>query len=105
MEKTSKRPKRIFTPEQKLAILQEIERDIKSGKSLTEAVEKQGIVYSLYQQWKKKLAVSVKSGLRNGKPPVDKEKKHLQQENERLKEIILSQSQMIADLKKKTNWD
>lgn len=88
-----------------MAILQEIDRDIKSGKTIAEAVEAQDIVQSLYRQWKKQLAVSVRAGLRNGKPPVDKDKKRLQQENERLKGIILSQSQMIADLKKETNWD
>jgi transposase-like protein len=105
MEKQQKKSKRTFTPEQKLAILQQIEQEIKSGKTATEAVEKQGLAYSLYRKWKSQLAVGVKSSLRNGKPPVDKEKKRLQQENERLKGIILSQSQMIADLKKETNWD
>lgn len=105
MEKTNKKSKRIFTPEQKLAILQQIDQAIKSGLTTTDAVAKVGIAYSVYNKWKKQLAVSVKSGLRNGKAPVDREKKRLLQEVEKLKEIILSQSQLIVDLKKETNWD
>jgi len=105
MDKTARKPKRIFTPDQKLAILQEIDRDIKAGKTITEAVANQSIVQSLYRQWKKQLAVGVRSSLRNGRAPVDKDKKRMSQEIERLKGIILSQSQMIVDLKKETNWD
>lgn len=100
-----KRAKRVFSPEQKLNILQKIEADIGNGLTTGAAIEKQGIAYSVYNKWKKQLAVGVKSSLRNGKAPVDKEKKRLERENEKLKAIILSQSQMITDLKKETNWD
>ena len=100
-----KRTKRIFTSEQKFNILQSIEADIKTGMAKTQAVEKQGIVYSNYLSWKKQLAVGVKSSLRNGRPVVDKDKKRLERENEKLKQIILSQSEQIAALKKETNWD
>jgi hypothetical protein len=47
----------------------------------------------------------VKSSLRNGKSPADRDKRRLEREIEKLKEIVLAQSQMIADLKKETNWD
>jgi transposase-like protein len=100
-----KRAKRVFSPEQKLNILQKIEADIGNGLTTMAAIEKQGIAYSVYNKWKKQLAVGVKSSLRNGKASVDKEKKRLERENEKLKAIILSQSQIITDLKKETNWD
>lgn len=100
-----KKKKRIFTPEQKFNIVQAIERDIKAGSKIADAVAKQDIAHSLYNSWKRQLSVGIKSSLRNGKPPVDKDKKRLERENERLKAIVLSQAQVIADLKKETNWD
>jgi len=100
-----RKPKRFFTPEQKFQFLQSIEADIKSGMKVTDAVEKQGIGYSNYRKWQRQLSVGVKSSLRNGKPPADRENRRLQREIEKLKEIVLAQSQMIADLKKETNWD
>lgn len=100
-----KKAKRVFSPEQKLNILQQIETSIKGGLTTMAAVEKHGIAYSVYNKWKRQLAVGVKSSLRNGKAPVDKEKKRLERENERLKAIVLSQAQAIADLKKETNWE
>ena len=101
----TKRPNRVFSPEQKLTILQAIEADIKSGLNILPAVEKAGITYSVYHHWKKQLAVGVKSSLRNGKAPADKEKKQLERRIARLEKLVLSQAQTIADLKKETNWD
>ncbi len=100
-----KRVRRSFTPEQKYDILQKIEADIKGGMSRASALEKAGIASSIYSQWKRQLLVGVKSSLRNGKAPLDKEKRKLERENEKLKAIILSQAQAIADLKKETNWE
>ena len=100
----AKRIKRYFTPEQKLNILELIDYDVKNGMSITGAVEKNGIVHSVYRQWKKKFIVGVKSSLRNGRPALDQDKRRLERENERLREVILSQSKQIADLKKETNW-
>lgn len=102
---TIKKPKRSFTAEQKLAILRAIEADRKGGMKLTDALEKNGIVSSLHTSWSRKLAVGVKSSLRSGKPPVNKELKQLERKVAKLESIILSQSQQIADLKKETNWD
>ncbi len=101
----TKRVRRSFTAEQKYDILQKIEADIKSGMTRASALEKAGIASSIYSQWKRQLSVGVKSSLRSGKPPADKEKRKLERENERLKAIILSQAQAIADLKKETNWE
>ncbi len=100
-----KKARRVFSPEQKAAMVNQIETEIKSGVMATQAVEKYGLSFSVYTRWKKQLAVGIKSSLRNGKPPVDKEKKKMQQEIERLKAIVVSQAQAIADLKKETNWD
>lgn len=101
----AKKAKRVFSPEQKADMLNRIETDIKGGLTVTQAVEKQGIAYSMYNKWKRQLDVGIKSSLRNGKPPADKEKKRLEKENERLKAIIVSQAQAISDLKKETNWE
>jgi len=100
-----KKPKRYFTAEQKFNILQSIEGDVKSGMTQGAAIEKAGIANSVFAKWRKQLAVGVKSSLRSGKPPVDKDKKKFEREIEKLKAIVLSQSQQIADLKKETNWE
>ena len=100
-----KKAKKIYSPEQKVAILNQIENLIKQGMLLQEALEKQGVAYSNYYKWKKQLAVGIKSSLRNGKPPVNHELKKLEKEVDSLKAIVLSQAQAIADLKKETNWD
>lgn len=100
-----KKAKRVFTPEQKFSMLQTIESDIKSGIRVGDALIKHNISSSNYSKWKRQLLVGVKSSLRNGKAPQDREKRKIERENEKLKEIILAQSRMIADLKKETNWD
>ena len=100
-----KRAKRTWTAEQKFNMLSSIEADIKSGLNQTQAIEKQGISYGNFAKWKKQLSAGVKSSLRSGKPPTDKDKRRLERENERLRTIIVSQSAVIADLKKETNWD
>lgn len=100
-----KRMKRVFSPEQKLATVQAIEADIKSGMGVTVAAQKAGVVHSCYRQWKRQLAVGVRSSLRNGRPPADKERRRLEREIEKLKAIVLSQAHALADLKKETNWE
>ena len=100
-----RRSKRTFTPEQKANIVNQIDTDRKTGLTLNEAIQKQDIYVSLYSKWKHQLAVGIHSSLRNNKPPVDIEKKKLARENEKLRAIVLSQSQAIADLKKEMNLD
>lgn len=101
----AKKVKRVFTPEQKANILHQIETDLKSGMTVNQALEKQDIVHSVYNKWKKQLAVGIKSSLRNGKGPVDKEKTMLEKRIARLESLVLSQAHTIADLKKETNWE
>jgi transposase-like protein len=100
-----KRAKRHFTPEQKFQILRDIEADINGGMKVGDALIKQNISYSNYAKWKRQLSVGVKSSLRNGKAPADRDKRRLEREIERLREVVLSQAQALADLKKETNWD
>ena len=100
-----KRAKRSWTAEQKFQILQEIDADLKTGMKVGDAIAKHSLAASVYASWRKQLAVGVKSSLRSGKPPVDKDKRRLEQRIAKLEAIVLSQSQMIADLKKETNWD
>ena len=100
-----RKAKRNFSPEQKATIVHQIETAVKGGMKTIEAVEKQGIAYSLYSKWKRQLAVGIKSSLRNGKAPVDKEKKEMERRIARLEKLVLSQAQTIADLKKETNWE
>ena len=97
--------KRSFSPEQKVNILNQIETNIKSGMTTMTAVEKAGIAYSVFSKWKRQLSVGIKSSLRNGKAPADKEKKLLERKVARLEALVLSQAQAIADLKKETNWE
>ena len=75
----AKKAKRSFSPEQKVAILNQIEMSIKNGMTTMAAVEKAGIAYSVFNKWKQQLAVGIKSSLRNGNAPVDKDKKRLEQ--------------------------
>ena len=102
---TERRTKRFFTPEQKFQILQAIEADIKGGMKVGDALTKHNIANASYSQWRRQLSVGVKASLRNGKAPADREKRRLERENERLRGVVLSQSQTIADLKKETNWE
>lgn len=104
MEKTRK-PKRVFTPEQKFNIIQEIESDVKKGMKQIDALEKHGLGSSLFNKWRRQLAVGVKSSLRNGKSPADKNLKQMERRIAKLESIILSQSEQIAILKKETNWE
>lgn len=100
-----RRLKRTFTPEQKANIVNQIETDRKNGLSLNDAILKQDIYTSLYTKWRRQLAVGIHASLRNNKPPADIEKRKLSRENEKLRQIVLSQSQAIADLKKEMNLD
>lgn len=100
-----KRPKRQFTPEQKANMVNQIETDRKNGMSQADAIAKQDIAVSLYVKWRKQLAVGIHSALRNNKTPADAEKRNLEREVKKLREVVLSQSQAIAELKKEMNLD
>ena len=90
---------RRFTPEQKLAIL----KDIECSGTIKEGLERHNIHPSLYYKWKRQLAVAVKSGLRNSKPAKDPRLKALELENKQLKEVVLQLTYDICALKKTWN--
>lgn len=103
--KESRKPKRTFTPEQKADIVRQIETKVKGGMSVTQAVLEADIGHSLYNKWKRQLTVGIRSSLRNGKAPVDREKKALEKRIAKLEKVVLEQAAIIADLKKETNWE
>ena len=60
-----KKSRRIFTPEQKYEILQ----DISTFRTINEGVAKYQLHDSVYRKWKRQLAVGIRASLRNSKPP------------------------------------
>ena len=100
-----KRTRRIFTPEQKANIVNQIDTDKKNGLSYNEAIAKQNINSSLYLKWRRQLAVGISSSLRNSRPLMDQEKRQMAIEIKKLQKIVLSQSLAIAELKKEMNLD
>lgn len=97
----TRRASRVFTPEQKFEILQDIER----AESVKVGLEKHRIVYSVYYRWKRQLQVGVNASLRNTRPIKSENLKKLEGENRRLKELVLNQSLIIGDLKKEMRLD
>jgi transposase-like protein len=93
--------RRIFTPEQKFEILKDIER----YKTIKEGLSKHHLAQSLYHKWKRQLEVGVRASLRNGRPIQWAEIKRLEAENRKLKEALLNQALLIAELKKEMNLD
>lgn len=94
------RTKRSFSPQERLSILQEGQRE---GQTAT--CRKYGIAPSLYQRWKKKYLEKGVEGLKPSYQRVDPEKRALEEENERLKKIIAKQALQIevqGELLKKT---
>jgi putative transposase len=78
---------RKFTPEERLAILQECERE---GQGVT--CRKYNLSPSLVQGWKRKYLSQGVEGLKPAHRKIDPETKALQEENERLKRIIARQA-------------
>jgi transposase-like protein len=96
-----RKPRRVFTPEQKFEIL----KDIGTYRTVKEGLEKYQLQYSVYRKWKRQLEVGVRASLRNGKPIKAPDLKKLEAENRKLKEIVLNQSLIITELKKEMNLD
>lgn len=92
----AKQPRRIFTPQQKYAILQ----DIDAQPSIRQGLEKHRLSPSLYHKWKKQLEVGINATLRNTKPVKAADTRKLEEDNRRLKEIVLNQSLELCELKK-----
>jgi len=93
--------RRKFTPEDRLSILQEGERE---GQAAT--IRKYHIAPSLYTRWKKKYLQEGISGLKDKHKRIDPALRELELENERLKRIIAKQALEIevkSELLKKTS--
>ena len=101
MNETSQKPKRVFTPEQKYEIL----KDIEKYPTIREGLAKHQISPSVYHRWKRQLAVGVNASLRNTRPLKSPDLKKLEEENKKLKEVVLNQSLMITSLKRQMNLD
>jgi transposase-like protein len=94
------RTKRKFTPEERLAILQEGERE-----GRTETLRKYNLAPSLYDRWRRKYLSHGMEGLKNQHKRIDPQVRALEEENERLKKIIAKQALQIevqGELLKKT---
>lgn len=95
-----KKERRSFTPDDRLAIIQEGERE---GSVAT--CRKYNLAPSLYARWKKKYLSKGMEGLKPAYHRIDPEVKALEEENERLKRIIARQALEIevkSELLKKT---
>src|SRR5256885_11283012 len=94
--------KRKFTPQERLAILQEGERE---GRS--ETYRKYNIAPSLYDRWRKKYLDRGIEGLKNRHKRVDPQFRSLEEENERLKKIVAKQAlqiEVVSELLKKSSF-
>jgi len=79
--------KRKFTPEEKLSLLQEAERE---GAAVT--CRKYNISHSLISHWKKKYLIQGIQGLKGTYKRVDQAVRTLKEENDMLKRIIAKQT-------------
>jgi len=87
MEEKEKTPGRAFTPEQKFEIVRNIERYA----TIKEGLQKYQIADSLYRKWKRQLMVGVRASMRNAGPVKSPDLKKLEEENRKLKEVVLNQ--------------
>ena len=78
---------RRFTPEEKLSILQESERE-----GSTETCRKYNIARSVLNYWKKKYLTKGKEGLKGEYKRIDPLVRAMEEENLRLKKIIAKQA-------------
>ena len=101
MEGSGKKLRRYFTPEQKYEIIKDIERYA----TVREGLAKHGLTSGLLYKWKRQLRVGINASLRNTKPLKSPDLRRLEEENRKLKEVVLSQSLTIARLKKELNLD
>ena len=101
MDELKAKPRRIFTPEQKDEIL----RDIDQAATIREGLIKHNITSSLYYKWKRQLKVGINACLRNTKPIKSPDIRRLEEEDRKLKEVILNQSLIITSLKKEMSLD
>ena len=92
--------KRTFTPEERLSIVQEGQRE---GRS--ETLRKYNVAPSLFDRWRRKYLNDGIEGLKSRYKRIDPALRELQEENDRLKRIIAKQALEIevkSELLKKT---
>lgn len=97
----AKKPRRIFTPQQKFEMLKQIER----APTIRAGLAQYQLEYSVYHRWKRQLEVGVNASLRMGRPVKAFAVKRLEAENRQLKEALLNQSLLLAELKKEMSLD
>ena len=94
------RSKRSFTPEERLSLLQEAERD-----GYMETCRKYNLSPSLLAKWKQRYQAKGAEGLKPAYKRIDPEVRALEEENERLKRIIARQAlelEVKTEMLKKT---
>jgi putative transposase len=94
------RTKRKFSPEDRLSIVREAERE-----GRLETIRKYNLSPSLFDRWRRKYLDGGVDGLKNAHKRVDPQLKVLEEENARLKRIIARQSlelEVKDELLKKT---
>lgn len=94
------RGKRSFTPEERLSLLQEAERD-----GYMETCRKYNLSPSLLAKWKQRYQAKGAEGLKPAYRRIDPEVRALEEENERLKRIIARQAlelEVKTEMLKKT---
>ena len=94
------RTKRSFTPEDRLSLLQEAERE-----GYMETCRKHNLSPTVLSKWKQRYLAKGTEGLKPAYKRVDPEVRALEQENERLKRIIAKQAlelEVKSELLKKT---
>lgn len=94
------RGKRSFTPEERLSLLQEAERD-----GYMETCRKYNLSPSLLAKWKQRYQAKGAEGLKPAYKRIDPEVRALEEENERLKRIIARQAlelEVKTEMLKKT---
>jgi transposase-like protein len=101
MENNQKKPRRVFTPQQKFEIIKDIERSA----TIRDGLAKHGIPSSMFYKWKRQLEVGIHASLRNTKPLKSPDLKKLEEDNRKLKELVLNQSLTIMSLKKEMSLD
>lgn len=95
--------RRKFTPEDRLSIVREAERE---GRS--ETIRKYQVAPSLFDRWRRKYVTNGIEGLKSQYRRIDPQVRELELENERLKRIIARQAlelEVKTELLKKTPFE
>ena len=94
------RTRRSFTPEERLSLIQEAERE-----GYMETCRKYNLSPTLLSRWKQKYQAKGAEGLKSAYRRIDPEVRALEEENERLKRIIARQAlelEVKTEMLKKT---